>query len=314
MGMGHKVIPFFKIPELNHLERQRFYKRFDAILTTGVLTDGEYCRMLEEDVCKLYHVDHAFIAPNATVALDVLVKIINPHVIYSPAFTWKSLMSVFTRRQVMWLDVNKRTWLSIVPETPIGKDTLIVYNHTFGNIGTVERISNNMLIYDAAQAFGAKIKGFGDATVFSFAATKPATCGEGGMIVTNNDKLAKLIGEQQHALLRLSEFNAVVGLTFLQKRAEVIGERRKIWRYYNTHLPYPHQEVPFSHSNSVYGILVEERDKLLNKIQDKMQYKVYYEPLAKGLYGTDYVYKRILCIPSYVGCPYKQIVEILTDE
>jgi len=268
--------------------------------------------MLEEDVCKLYHVDHAFVAPNATVALDTLVKIINPRVIYSPAFTWKSLQSVFDRRQVMYLDINKRTWLPIVPETPIARETLVVTNHTFGNVGVVERIGNNMLIYDGAQAFGAKIKDFGDATVFGFAPTKPVTCGEGGIIVTNNDRLAKLIMKQRRALLRMSELNAAVGLTFLQKHSEVLEERRRIWRYYDTHLPYPHQEVLFSHSLSVYGVLVEERDKLIQKIKDKLQYRVYYEPLVNGLYGTDYVYKRILCIPSYAGCPYKEIVELLT--
>jgi len=307
-----KLMSFFKPPELSRAEIQWLKVVQEDILASGLLTDGRYCRRFEDAVKDYYNVDYAFCTPNATAALDVLVKILNPRVIYSPAFTWKSLHSVFHGRQVMWLDINKRTWLPIIPETPIARDTLIVYNHTFGNIGTVDRTSNNMLVYDGAHTFGAEIKEFGDATVFSFAPTKPVTCGEGGMIVTNNSEIAKLLEKQCHVLLRMAEFNAAVGLAFLQKLSEVQRERRKIWRYYNKHLPYPHQDVPFSHSLSKYGIIVENRRKLIDKIKDKMQYRIYYEPLEQGLKTTDWLFERILCIPSYVGCPYKEIVEILT--
>lgn len=305
------MIPFFRPPILNYLEKQRLQNDIATILGTGRLSYGSYCRRLEEEVCSRYHVDYAFVTPNATIALDTLVKTINPHVVYCPAFTWKSLSTLFFGRQVMWLDINKRTWLPIVPETPISQDTLIVYNHTFGNVGTVERICNNWLIYDGAQAFGAKIKDFGDATVFGFAPTKPVTCGEGGMIVTNNSKIAEVLEKQRHILLRMSELNAAVGLIYLNKLTEVQEERRKIREYYNKNLLFQHQEVPFSHSQSVYGILVSEREKLIEKIKGKMEYRVYYEPLKQGLKATEWVFERILCIPSYAGCPYKEIVEML---
>jgi dTDP-4-amino-4,6-dideoxygalactose transaminase len=306
-----KPIRFFQPPRLSYLEVQRLQHDFASILESGMLSYGDYCEAFEEEVRRHYHVDYAFVTPNATVALDTLVKIINPHEVYSPAFTWKSLQSVFTGRQVIWLDVDKRSWLPIIPQTPL-KDALIVSNHTFGNISGILRGSNEPLIYDGAQAFGAEIEDFGDATVFGFAPTKPVTCGEGGMIVTNNSKIAGLLEEKRHVLLRMSEFSAAVGLTYLNKLSEVQEERRKIWQYYNKNLPFEHQEVPFSHSLSVYGILVPEREKLIEKIKDKMEYRVYYEPLERGLKNTEWLFDKILCIPSYAGCPYKQIVEILT--
>lgn len=307
-----KPIRFFKPPELSYLEVQKLQHDFATILDSGQLSYGDFCKQLEDEVKRLYHVDYAFVAPNATVALDVLVKIINPRIVYSPAFTWKSLLSVFTGRQVMWLDIDKRTWLSIVNRGMLGSEALVIYNHTFGNIGDVSRSWHEHIVYDGAQAFGAKIENFGDATVFGFAPTKPVTCGEGGMIVTNNSKIAELLEKQRHVLLRMSEFQATVGLTYLQKLPEIQKERRKIWQYYNKHLPFEHQEVPFSHSQSVYGILVSEREKLIEKIKDKMEYRVYYEPLERGLKNTEWLFERILCIPSYAGCPYKQIVEMLT--
>jgi dTDP-4-amino-4,6-dideoxygalactose transaminase len=103
-----------------------------------MLSYGDYCEAFEEEVRRRYHVDYAFVAPNATVALDVLVKTINPRVIYSPAFTWKSLLSVFTGRQVKWLDIDNRSWLPIMNERMLGSEALVVYNHTFGNIGDVQ--------------------------------------------------------------------------------------------------------------------------------------------------------------------------------
>jgi len=306
------MIPFFKVPQLNFQEVRKLKIDIANILGSGILTDSEYCRHFENEVKHFYHVDYAFVAPNATVALDTLVKVIDPRTIYSSSFTWKTLLSVFTGRQVMWLDIDKQTWLPINNERMLGSEALVIYNHTFGNIGEAPRSWHEHLIYDGAQAFGAEIKEFGDATVFGFAPTKPVTCGEGGMIVMNNSKIAELLEKQRDALLRMPEINAAVGLTYLKKLPEVMKERRKIWRYYDQYLPYPHQEVPFSHSFSVYGILVSEREKLIEKIKDKMEYRVYYEPLHRGLKNTDWLFERILCIPSYAGCPYKEIAEILS--
>jgi perosamine synthetase len=310
--MFSTMIPLFKPVELNHLEIQNLQHNIANIVASGILTDGQYCRSLEEEVKRFYHVAHAFVAPNATVALDILMKQFNPHIVFSPAFTWKSLRSVFARRQVRWLDIDRDTWLPNMEDAHSLRDSVIVYNHTFGNIGIVENQGSSKLIYDAAQAFGAKIEDFGDATVFGFAPTKPVTCGEGGMIVTNDTKIADLLEIQRHVLLRMSEFQAAVGLTYLKKLTEVQEERRKIWQYYDKHLPFQHQEVPLSHSHSVYGILVSEREKLIKKIMGQMEYRVHYDPLEIGLLITDWVYERILCIPNYVGCPYKQVVELLT--
>jgi perosamine synthetase len=308
------VIPFFKPASLGFWETKELHKSINSILDSGILTDGIFCRRFENQVKRLYHVDHVFVAPNATVALDVLVKIFNPSVVFSPAFTWKSLQGVFTGRRVEWLDIDKSSWLPTYSEGRIlGSEALLVYNHTFGNVGSVKRGWHEKIVYDGAQAFGAEIDDFGDATVFGFAPTKPLTTGEGGMIVTNNSNLAENLENRRHAYLRMSEFQAAVGLVYMRKLSENQAKRAEIWNYYNKHLPYPHQEVPFFHSHSVYGVLVEERDKLIDKIKDKMEYRVYYEPLTRGLTNTDHVYSQILCIPSYAGCPYKDIVELLSE-
>lgn len=55
-----------------------------------------------------------------------------------------------------------------------------------------------ILIEDCAQAAGAKYKGkyagsFGDISCFSLYQTKHIICGEGGVVVTNNEEYAKII-------------------------------------------------------------------------------------------------------------------------
>lgn len=305
------MIPFYKPPGLEQIEKNELLHIMGEVLDSGNFTDGQLCRRLEEEVKQLYHVDYAFVAPNATVALQTLVKVLDPSVIYTPAFTWKSLENVFYGRQVQWFDIDRDTWLPVVNTSSVS-DTLFILNHTFGNTGHTARGYLEKIIYDGAQAFGAKIKDIGDATVFGFAPTKPVTCGEGGMIVTNDSEIADLLEAQRHILLRMSEFNVAVGLAYLRKMSDIQEQRRKIWHYYNNHLPYPHQEIPHNHSLSVYGILVSERAKLIERIKDKMEFRVYYEPLTRGLANTDWVYSQILCIPSYAGCPYKEIVELLT--
>jgi perosamine synthetase len=307
------MIPFYRSPSLGFWEQKSLHNDINRILDSGMLTDGPYCRKLEEKVKRYYHVDHAFVAPSATVALDTLVKLIKPDVIFSPAFTWKSLLSVFSDRRVEWLDIDRSTWLPIVDTKMLGSAALLILNHTFGNIIQTPQVYREKLIYDGAQAFGAEIKDFGDATVFSFAPTKPLTTGEGGMIVTNDAKLAQSLEKYRHLYLRMSEFQAAVGLAFLRKLSEIQAKRREIWRYYKSYLPYPQQRVDLFHSHSVFGFLALERDVLIEKIKSKMEYRVYYEPLARGLANTDHVYSEILCIPSYVGCPYKEIVEWLTE-
>ena len=85
----------------------------------------------------------------------------------------------------------------------ITKNTkMIVATHMWGNpenlkgINTLTKNKNIHVIEDACLALGGKIDGkflgsISLAGVFSFGSTKPVQAGEGGMIVTNNDDLAK---------------------------------------------------------------------------------------------------------------------------
>ena len=119
--------------------------------------------------------------------------------------------------------------------------------------------SNDIIIIeDAAHAFGSKYKdeylgSFGHATCFSFDPIKVITCGEGGAILTNNDKIAEIMrnkrilgidketwfrykGKRQWSYdvtekgyrYHMPNFSAAIGIAQLEKIETFIERRREI--------------------------------------------------------------------------------------
>lgn len=103
-----------------------------------------------------------------------------------------------------------------------------------------------ILLEDACQALGGSYKGkslgsYGDLGCFSFDYVKTITCGEGGAVITNNEKFAKHAdhyqdhghdhigsdrGAEGHPFMgynfRISEMNAAVGLAQLKKLDNIL--------------------------------------------------------------------------------------------
>lgn len=139
--------------------------------------------------------------------------------------------------------------------TPKTKAVCLV--HMCGGMADMDSImdvctKNNLtLVEDAGQAFAASYKGkyvglFGKAGSYSFDFFKIATAGEGGVVVTNDEKIYKHIetysdhghdhignnrGMEQHPILgfnyRISELNAAVGLAQTRKVPAIIEKNRR---------------------------------------------------------------------------------------
>lgn len=139
----------------------------------------------------------------------------------------------------------------------------IVVVHTFGYpapmtaILTIARRYKLRVIEDACEAIGAEYKGqrvgsFGDAAVFAFYPNKQITTGEGGMIVTGNEALAREFRAlrnqgryasdawHQHSILgfnyRLSEINCALGCAQMQRIDSILAKRAEVARLYREHL------------------------------------------------------------------------------
>ncbi|KRQ96362.1 aminotransferase DegT [Bradyrhizobium valentinum] len=113
------------------------------------------------------------------------------------------------------------------------------------------------LLEDSTEAIGSRYKGelvgrFGDIAVFDFAQPLALTCGEGGMVVTDDIDLA--VGLRRHRAHRLDERSSVVvssaaphqagmsdltaalGLAQLRRLDEILERRRLAERLYNAHM------------------------------------------------------------------------------
>ena len=110
------------------------------------------------------------------------------------------------------------------------------------------------IIDDSAEALGSSQDGrkcgsFGDAGLFAYYPNKQITTGEGGMLVTNNDEIAKRArslrnqgrdegaGWLQHARLgynyRISDINCALGIAQMQRLDEIVTKRKNVKTIYD---------------------------------------------------------------------------------
>ena len=128
--------------------------------------------------------------------------------------------------------------------------------HVYGNVCDVEKIGavaqkhDLKVIYDAAHSFGVSYKGkgignYGDASIFSFHATKVFTSIEGGAVAVRDRKLGQAIkylsnfgitGEDDIAApgtnAKMNEFEAAMGLCNLRHFEENRRARAQVWMQY----------------------------------------------------------------------------------
>lgn len=167
----------------------------------------------------------------------------------------------------VFVDILPDSWC-ISPEkaeeaiTP--KTKAIIATHLYGNLAEMDRIMeiarkhNLFVIEDAAEALGSEYKGkkagsIGDFGVFSFHATKMCTCGEGGMLVTNNEEFSKkarilndhgrnpeikklLFPDRIGYKYKMSNMQAALGLAQLERINELLSRKIEIFQEYKKHL------------------------------------------------------------------------------
>jgi len=140
-----------------------------------------------------------------------------------------------------------------------------------------------------------KVGTFGDCGVFAFYPNKQITTGEGGMIVTNNEKIYKLCRSMrnqgrskvgawlQHERLgfnyRISDINCALGIAQLERIEEILTKRERVARAYNERLQdveeliLPHFEENKKISWFVYVVRLADRfsqgdrDNILNNLK-----------------------------------------------
>jgi len=233
------------------------------VMRSGVFSQGERTRAFEAAFALATGAEFGVATANGSVALylALLAHGIGPgdEVITSPlTFIATANAIVHTGATPVFADVDDTLNLSCeAVERLVGPHTkAIVVVHLHGNpgdLGGLARLAENrglVLIQDACQAVGATVEGrplgaYGTA-VYSFYATKNITTGEGGMVITNDAKVARKCARLRHQAyadepylhdaiaynFRLTEIQAAIGLVQLGKLEAITESRRQNAAYY----------------------------------------------------------------------------------
>ena len=276
---------------------------------TRMLTQSINVKKFEDEFAEYAGTKFAIATNSGTSSLEIALRyfdIKNKEVIVpTNTFIASSNAVIFAGGKPVLADINKNN-LCINPKeiekkiTPKTKGVMVV--HIAGlicpEIKEIQEIckdKNLFLIEDAAHAHGATIDGqkagnLGDAGSFSFFPSKVMTTGEGGMITTNDEKMAEKarsmrhhgVGNAKGELVRLgynwrmSEVNAILGIYQLRRLEEFLKKRNHIAKMYASLLKKVERtnvvSVPsnFRHSYYKYPVILDkgiDRNALVNKMK-----------------------------------------------
>ncbi|MFH0961321.1 MAG: DegT/DnrJ/EryC1/StrS family aminotransferase [archaeon] len=181
-----------------------------AVLESGMIAAGKNEKIFEENFAKFIGTKFGVATSSGTAALHTAMGALGlgpgDEVITTPfTFIASSDCIRFVGAKPVFVDINPESYC--IDETKIEaaitkKTRVILPVHLYGQvaemgaIAEIARKHNLFVVEDAAQAHGAEYKGkragsLGTAGCFSMYATKNMTTGEGGMVTTNDEALAK---------------------------------------------------------------------------------------------------------------------------
>lgn len=225
-------------------------------------------KKLQKELENYFSIPHVALYTNGHLALENAIAALNlpkgGEVITTP-FTFASTTHAIVRNGLVpvFCDVKEDDYtidVSKIENLITDQTVAIVPVHVYGNMCDVEEIDRIAkkyglkVIYDAAHAFAVKYKGvssacFGDASMFSFHATKVFNTIEGGCVCFKDDAWVQLLNDMKNFGIhgpesvefvggnaKMNEFQAAMGLCNLRHLDEEIGKRKKVVERYRERL------------------------------------------------------------------------------
>jgi dTDP-4-amino-4,6-dideoxygalactose transaminase len=251
-------------------DRAVILQQIDECLATGQLTLGKLGRQLEERFAAYLGVDHAVAVNSGTSAIEIPLRAIGVEgkevLVAANTFFATAAAVIAAGASVRFVDCDPRT-MALDPDLlrgTIGPDTVgVVVVHIGGlvtpDIVQLRKICDDegvWLFEDAAHAHGSahdnQMAGtFGAAGSFSFYPTKVMAGGEGGLIVTDDERIAdeaRIYRDQGKASFltnlhtrlgynwRMSEPHAAIALSQFGRLDEFIAHRQHVAARYDAAL------------------------------------------------------------------------------
>ena len=279
------------------------------VLDRGQLADGPDVRAFEDAFSSYCDADHGVATANGTTALHAALGALGisrgDRVVTTPfSFVATANAIRLCGAEPVFADVDPVTF-TLDPvevrraiEAADGDVDAILAVHLYGLPAPMEELReiateyDVALVEDAAQAHGATVDGrpvgaLGDAGCFSFYPTKNATCGEGGMVVTDDEALADDVAqfvnhgrsdqydhERVGHNFRLTSVGAAIGGAQLRKLPRYTAARRRVAERYTEALSnVPSVDAPteppgMHHVYHQYTVRTEHRDELRDALAD----------------------------------------------
>lgn len=242
----------------------------ECIDTGWISSEGSFVKRLEEGIAAYVGRKYGIAVCNGSVALDLAVEALElkkGDEVIMPAFTIISCAAALVRKGVkpVLVDADPVTWNMDVTQiedkiTPNTKAIMVV--HLYGlpvDMDVVSDIADRhhlIIIEDGAEAHGLEYKGkkcgdFGTISTLSFYPNKHITTGEGGMVLTDDERLKercesfrnlchsrerRFYHEELGYNFRMSNIQAAIGVAQLERIEEHLERKRALGQAYQEQL------------------------------------------------------------------------------
>jgi UDP-4-amino-4,6-dideoxy-N-acetyl-beta-L-altrosamine transaminase len=318
----------------------------EEVLRSDFLTTGPKVTEFEQKVAEYVGAKYAVAIANGTAALHAACFAAGvtegDEVITTPmTFAASANCALYCKATPVFADIHPDTY-NISPEeiekklTPRTKAVIPV--HYTGQpcdmdaIMAIAKKHNLIVIEDAAHALGADYKGkkigsIADMTTFSFHPVKHITTGEGGMIVTNDEKLyQRLVLFRSHGITRdetlllheegawyyeqlglgynyrITDIQCALGVSQLRRLDDFVARRRELVERYQKAfqnvegIVTPTLQEGCNSSWHLYVIQVQERRKVFDRLRRAgIGVNVHYIPVYKHPYYQRNGYQMVKC-------------------
>ena len=345
---------------------EEYIEEIRSIWDSHWLTNmGEKHKALQAELQKYMGVPAVELLTNGHMALELSLQAMNlqGEVITTP-FTFASTTHAIVRNglEPVFCDIDPETYTMDVTQIErliTDRTCAILPVHVYGNICNIEEIERIAhkyglkVLYDAAHTFGETYKGqgignFGDASCFSFHATKVFNTIEGGAVCYRDPDMGRRLYELKNfgihgpeevdavgANAKMNEFCAAMGLCNLRHVDEEIAKRRAVVERYREHLEGVdglrlNVQQPEVRSNYAYFPVVfnenlfgASRNEVMDTLaQNGIGARKYFYPLTNtfecfhGKYDVDatpvalHVAKRVLTLPLYADLSMEDVDRI----
>ena len=297
---------------------------------------------------------HVSLYTNGHLALENIIEAFNfpkgSEVITTP-FTFASTTHAIVRSGLVpvFCDINDIDYtidVTKIESLITDKTVAILPVHVYGNVCNIEAIDriakkhNLKVIYDAAHTFGVKYKGisvanYGDASMFSFHATKVFNTIEGGCVTYNDDDLVQKLNDLKNFGIhgpesvqyvggnaKMNEFQAAMGICNLRHIDGWIKQRKQVVELYRSKLsnipgikllePQKDVESNYAYFPVVFDNYKYTRDEIYEKLKENdIIARKYFYPLVneydcyKDKYDSKdtpiakHIADRVLTLPLY---------------